>query len=196
MGDAGTSVGDLKALTLTNPSATSDIQIDANAVGRLTVRGNLSDSEITLRRKPQATRRPRLASLQVKGSFMASTLRAAGYINNITLGAIDHSLVFAGIQDSVSTLPASINDFASADAVISNFTLTGMPSNSAAPVLINSDIAAATIRRVVLPGRPSAIADIDQTLDFGFASLNRIAHYAGPPSAGHYISGADAVIGA
>ncbi len=151
--DTATASGTISSLLLKDKNATSsDVEIDAASVGTMTVQGNADELELTLRQTPEPKRQA-LGKLTVGGTLAESAVRSAGNIGTVRVGVMDHSLLFAGIVDGVTTLPVA-GDFATAGAggmaAIGSVTLTGVKGQAA--MLIDSDIAGPSIGRVTMGG--------------------------------------------
>ncbi len=100
--------------------------------GKIYVGGEYSDADLMVAGG--------LDYLRVGGSMLNVNLRAGGVIGSVKAESIINSMVFAGIDDSVSGLPASSEDF-------SDFGLIGRVRFGA---MVNSNIAAAKIGKLTL----------------------------------------------
>jgi len=191
----GAAIGNLSSLTLSDATATNSLQFAANALNSLKISGDLLNSTITLSQAvdPKLTA---LNTLTVGGTMTNSSLRSTGNINSITVGALDHTLLFAGVNDTVTSLPTDETDFVAGDRpTIAQLNIKGISGLYAAPVLTNSSIAAGAITTVKMPNRTSAIKDADLIGHFGFATMGTpVKSYTGPLSDGNYVSGADSQI--
>ncbi len=135
--------------------------LTAGAIGRLTVAGAMSSATVNLTDAGMT-----LQSLTVGGVVSASKIVSTGDIGRVTVGAFLDSTLFAGVNPSLTSLPASSSDFA-ADASIMTFRVTATKKPYS---FSNSNIAAASIGQVVLArvnpgnsGNPFGIAA--KTLD-------------------------------
>jgi hypothetical protein len=189
--DAFGVAGNIRTLTLSGRNATSSgLMLAANAVGTLTVQGNLSASAITLRKAVNA-KQAALGQMVVRGELIGSDIRAAGNVGSVTVGALDHAVLFAGMSPGVEGLPAVGADFVS-DASITAIKINGQSLPAGGTALNDSDVAAGVILRVTMPVKASAVGDTDQNQKFGFATLAEdVRNYRGPASAGNYIAGVD-----
>jgi uncharacterized repeat protein (TIGR03803 family) len=192
-----TVAGAVDKVTLGGAAATSALKLAAVSLSALTVKGALDHAAITL---SQAVDPDRLAlGALTAGQITASEIRTAGNIGAVKAAVLDHTLLFAGVLDSVTALPTDAADFVSptpaALPTIASLTLTGPAGSGTAPALIDAAIAAGTISKVSLPKRASAVADPDAAGFFGFATrTGPVASYAGPASTATFISGADAQV--
>ena len=100
--------------------------------GKIYVSGEYSDADLMVAGG--------LDYLRVGGSMLNVNLRAGGVIGSVKAESIINSMVFAGIDDSVSGLPASSEEF-------SDFGLIGRVRFGA---MVNSNIAAAKIGKLTL----------------------------------------------
>lgn len=133
------------------------------------------------------------------GKIVQSQIRTAGNIGTIRTTVLDHSLIFAGVLSTLTTLPAHPADFIDPLPAnlptVGSLILTGPAGSTTLPALIDSSIGAGTINLVSLPNRPTAISDVELTGKFGFATrTGPVKTYLGPLSSGNYLSGKDALI--
>jgi hypothetical protein len=167
-------------------------------LGTVAVTGNLTGTQMRLTQGVDPKMKA-LGSLTA-GQILNAEIRSAGNIGTITTNMLQHSLIFAGVNDSVTARPTAAGDFVSISSaslpVIQSLTVKGFSTAATSAVFINSSVAAGQIVNVELPIRASAIADTDGiTQAFGFATrLAKVPHYLGPPSSGDFNSGNDSLI--
>ena len=152
--EAGNATGWTAAFgTVKSISVAHDAQADISAsiIDSVSVRGNLSNSTLTLTTPLMATGFD-LTRLTVGGDILASTIRAAGSIGAVSASRMQDSRVYAGMNlPPGQALPAVIGDFASV-AQIQSLTLR----KSASASLANSDVAAYSIGAASLGTVPMA----------------------------------------
>jgi hypothetical protein len=136
--------------------------ISAGAIRTLSVRDNFSNAAITLT-NAGTLKSPDLRTLSVGGTFSGTTLRSAGDINSIHLGALSNSDIFAGVSPGVEGLPTSAADFTT-DAEIVSFAVTGIRGVTYA--VEDSNIAAATLGKVLV----EKVNGNNGNLPFGFST--------------------------
>lgn len=123
--------------------------LTANAIGSLSVGGDLKDVQLKLNQgvvsgKPAVVA---LQTLNVLGMIDTAQILASGHIGSITAGAIKDSRIVAGVKPTVTGLPTVLGDFESA-ASLGKFAIKGL--TSAANDVINTQIAARTIGSLIL----------------------------------------------
>ncbi|MCL2649074.1 MAG: fibronectin type III domain-containing protein [Phycisphaerales bacterium] len=196
----GTVLGNVKSLMLSDATATSEnLAIHANAIASVNVLGNLSGADIHLRQGVGRTQA--LGRLTIRGQLIGSEIWSQGNIGSVRIGVMDHSRILAGVMDGVVGLPTSTSDFVSGDVqgvgglpTIGSVVVTGTSAAKDAPVWINATVAAGSIGKVTLPNRETAVLDADLLAQFGFATVGGVKKYAGPVSGGNYVSGEDSVV--
>ncbi len=108
------SIGTLK---ITAGDLQADVLSSGNArVGTLSVSGSLENSTVQINGA--------LGKLAIGGTLAGSEIHTGGKIDNVTLGALDHSAVFAGSD----TLPTGLDDIGS--AAISRIVIQGAFTDS------------------------------------------------------------------
>ena len=117
---------------------------ESNSIKNLNVKGSIIDALITLNQAPLAGK-PALGELTVKYWITGSQILVAGNINKATVGGMEDSNLFAGVDGSVIGLPDPTADFVS-EATISRFTLKGIKVGKVyVDSFINSNIAASIL---------------------------------------------------
>lgn len=105
-----------------------------------------------------------LRQMNVLGGLNGSTIRAAGSVGNITVGAMHDSALLAGVSPSVAGLPTSASDFVSSQSIASVTV-----RNRTGAAFSDSVIAAASIGRIRM-GKVGTNATAPTT--FGVAAVN------------------------
>jgi hypothetical protein len=190
--------GNIATMNLSDAASNSTVDLTANAIGTLTVAGGLANSTLTLNQGVSLTRAA-LGSLSVGHDITASAIRAAGNIGTVRVRSLASTLLFAGVQPSLTILPASAADFVNLVAAslptIASLTLTGFPLVPATPVFANSDVAAGKITTVLFPSINGALVNQAGALsNFGFATRLGVTTYTGPVSSGLYISPRNSIV--
>jgi len=181
---AATLTGTLNSMTLADANAINCLYLNAGTINTIKINGDLFDSNIILLQG--------MNSMTVGKTMQNTAIRSAGNIGSITVGMLDSAIIFAGINNAVTTLPASPVDFV-AQATINSLTIKGINGFWAAPVLTNSYIAASNITTVKMPVRSNAVFGNGPSF-YGFATRNPgLTKYTGPESIGWYISPLDSV---
>ena len=163
-------------------------ELAARSMGSIKVGGDLTGA--TLRAAGS------VRSLAVRGSILNSQVRAAGDLASVTAGSLVASLIFAGVSDAVSGVPASAAEL-SGDALIGSLTVKG----AGLPFAVRgSDVAAARLGQVTF----GAIDTDNGGVPFGVAaqSIGRYTRRIGaavltttPGGAGQTLDdGGDAVV--
>jgi hypothetical protein len=129
--------------------------VRAPSVGRLTAQGGTNlvgsfEADVTLS-DPGARS---LGVMKVADALDGAVVRTAGGIGKVTVGAIRHSAVLAGVKPEVTGLPSAASDFAAAASILS-FTVTGTPAGGYN--FVESTVAAARLGKV-FPGLVDARA--------------------------------------
>lgn len=174
----------------------ANTSLTAVSIGTLTVTGAVTGSQLHLSQTVSPVVKA-LSSLTA-GQIINSQIRSAGNIGSITTNILNASLIFAGVNDSVTTRPAT-GDFVNADAsllpTILSLTIKGLKTDPTGAVFINSNVAAGGIIKATMPARATAIGDVDGVAQpFGFATrVAKMTTYKGPLSAGDYVSGLDSL---
>jgi hypothetical protein len=131
------------------------LQVDGNASGSISaayirtlkVARNVSSASITLSSAGSA-RSPDISTFSVGGTFSDSSLRSAGDIGLIRIGALNDSSIFAGASPSVTTgLITTASDFVAA-ADIASLSVTGVRGSTYD--FTNSIVDAAELGRVLV----------------------------------------------
>ncbi len=146
------------------------VQINGNASGIITadsirkfrVAKDLSAAGITLT-GAGTVKSPDVSSFSVGGTFSSSSLRSAGDIGTIAVGAIDSSSILAGVSDSITGLATAAAEFVTPAEIVS-FAVTGIKGNTFA--VTNSTIDAAELGKVLVQRVDTA----NGGLPFGFAT--------------------------
>ncbi len=141
--------------------------LTAPTVGALRVGGDLAAADVTL--TAAAGRGYDLSSLRVGGTASGATVRSAGNVNAVSVGAVTGSTFYAGLGSAVAALPTARTDFTTA-AKISAFTVTGVRGVAAGDTA--TDVAAATIGRV----RVYDVVTANGGTPFGFAAESLAAY--------------------
>jgi subtilisin family serine protease len=111
-----------------------------SSIGKLTVSGSITNAALTL----NAASGLDLGTLSVSHAVSNTQIRSAAGVGKVTVGAFLSSILFAGVSDTVTDLPAAIADFSS-DASILSFSLK---ANVSPFSFAGSDIAAAHVGKV------------------------------------------------
>jgi len=95
-----------------------------------------------------------MSALTINGLMDSASFRTPGSIKAASLGAASNSLIFAGVNPAVSTLPDSGTDFTNTGASIGSVTMKGTLTvgGGNAHSYVNTNIAADTIGKVTLRG--------------------------------------------
>ena len=150
--------------------AVRSLATTGNASGVLTaasidswrVGGDLSGATVTL--TGPAGKGYDLSSLTVAGTVTGSTVRSAGSVNAVTVGAMSASTLYLGVTPAVTGLPTAAADFTSTTDRLNAFTVTGARGTTAG--LTGSNVAAAAVGHVRVTGLHTANAGTP----FGFAA--------------------------
>ena len=136
--------GDLAGLTAKGDAGGD---LTARSLKAISVAGNYTDAEVnlTLPVDPINPKLYALGKLTAKGTMEDVNIRSAGNIGKITLGVIKDSNIFAGINNSVTALPVSPNDY-DAQAAIAGVKIKGVAGG--AFWFENSNIAASDVGAV------------------------------------------------
>ncbi len=146
--DADAGVNDsLTAPSLVSLTITGKVP---TAASPLALRGDFN-ADITLSNSAAI-----LSSVSIAGFFDNAALRTAGSIAAVTVGAMHHSAVFAGVNSSVASnaLPTLLADFVNPAASIGRFTIKGIVG-----VIDNSDFFIAADKIGVITLRDVATAN-------------------------------------
>jgi hypothetical protein len=173
-GSTGTVVADSTAIAWNADfaGAVRTLQINTDASGAITAQsirtlriGNdASSASITLT-GAGTLKTPDIAQFSVGGTFSDSTLRSAGDIDSIRLGAIDGSNIFAGVAATTIGLVTAASQFI-VPAEIVSFTITGV--RGAAFAVTNSTIDAAQLGSVVV----QRVDNSNGGVPFGFSTVS------------------------
>jgi uncharacterized repeat protein (TIGR01451 family) len=142
----GNFTGDVKKLAVLGDSRGS---FSARSLLNAKINGNLTNANwtLTLPADPANTKAYALKKLTVNGEMSNSSIRSSGHIGKTTFGAIDESLIFAGVAGALATLPDSVDDF-TAEATIAGIKIKGISGQPIA--FANSQIAAANLGKIDL----------------------------------------------
>ena len=159
----------LELSNLTNLSAAriGEAEITAPGLGTVSIKGDAKahiagdlGATVTLSGEGFAAGKATLGSLTVAGTLREASVRSAGSIGAVTLGAITDSLIFAGVANDVTGLPAELqNPLAS----IASLTVKG---TSSAASFTRSLVAAGVLTNVKL----KVVAPSNGGQVFGFAA--------------------------
>jgi len=119
--------------------------ITAKSIATFVVGGRFSNAKLTLTGTIN-TQPFNLGRLRVRDVIDHVELRSTGHINSITARGLNHSLIFAGVQSAVATLPSSANDFP-IQARLNSLRLKPIKDSTA---MVDTHIAAWTIGNVRL----------------------------------------------
>jgi hypothetical protein len=124
----------VSAASIGTLTATGDFGADvtAGSIGKLTVNGNLVDSEV----------------------------RAGSRIGTVRLGAATGSRIFAGVRGDVAALPAGAGDFVDPAAAIGNVTITGRAGTFSNSMVAAPSVGRVLLGQVQTPngGTPFGVA--------------------------------------
>lgn len=166
--DTASPIASLTAVNWNEPGMTRG-QIDAPWIGSVHVAGNFA-ANVNLTSSNHGTS---LEDFVVEGALAAVQIRAAVSIQRLIVGAINNSLVFAGVLSGLSALPQGADDFATS-AKIGSFTATGIAGQMFA--VTASNIAAFSIGKLSL----AAISPSNNGIAFGVAALSVGSYRRGP----------------
>ncbi len=166
--DSASPIASLTASNWDEPGTTRG-QIDVPWIGSFHVAGNFA-ANVNL---TSSTHGKSLQNFVVQGALEAVQIRAAVSIQRLIVGAINNSLVFAGVQSGLSTLPQGADDF-SASAKIGVLKATGIAGQMFA--VTASNIAASRIGTLSL----AAISGSNNGVSFGVAALSVGSYRRGP----------------
>jgi hypothetical protein len=144
----------IRSLTATEwLDAGSDDTIEAPSLGSLTIRGNRRlgflgnfEADLVLTNELAAQS---LATMTVAGWLKGSVTSARSAIGSVTVGGLQDSAIFAGVDNSLMQLPDPAADF---DLVTSIRSVTVRGIDPAAPSTLNSHLAAANLGTISLVG--------------------------------------------
>ena len=163
LGDVGGALTNVKSLslgavsdsTITSAGAIGTVtaaswhggSIDGVSLGTLTVKGDYTDSTLTLSRAFEAAtpKVQALGKLAVTGTMSNVRVRTPGNIGAVSAGTMADSLVFAGLRGTLTELPSADSDFISLDTSL-------LPSigSLTAKTFSNSVVSAWTINKTSL----------------------------------------------
>ena len=172
--------------------------IAGTSINRINIAGDVTGTHFTATLPVGST--AAINSITIVGTMATSDLRSVGNINSITIGALNNSLIFAGVKNTVTGRPTATTDFTtpipSELPKINSIVFTGIAAHATDPVLVNSSIAAGLIKTATLPLRATPVVSAGTGLTiFGFATrVGPVTHYTGPGTAGLYVSGDQALI--
>ena len=149
-----TSAMPIRSLTATEwLDAGSNDTFQAPSVGTLTIRGNRRlgflgnfEADLVLTNELAAQS---LATMTVAGWLKGSVTSARSAIGSVTVGGLQDSAIFAGVDNSLMQLPDPATDF-DLETSIRSVTVRGI--DPAAPSTINSHLAAANLGTISLVG--------------------------------------------
>lgn len=132
--------------------------VDTRSIKSISVKGDMTDSIVTLSQafNPLTPKVSALGSLTVGGHLDSTEVRSAGNIGSVTAGVIRDSVIFAGVKDTVTELPAGAADFSVADPAllpkIASVTAKGLAvrGQPAEVGFVNSVVGAWTISKASL----------------------------------------------
>jgi len=159
--------------------AVDGLTLRADRAGRIIVNGDMANATVTLD-TALIRRGNALGTLRVLGALDTSVIRTVGNVGRAVLGQMVDSILFAGVNPAVTTLPDN-GDFTAADvnglqAAIRRFTIKS-PVVSArkgfqaqGDLFTNSLVAAGRLGRAIVRNVTTDNADIE----FGFAADSTI----------------------
>jgi hypothetical protein len=137
-------IGSIQTLDV-NGSASG--AITAQSIHTLRVSKDISSASITLS-NVGTLKSPDISAFTVGGTFSDSTLRSAGDIDSIRVGALNASSIFAGASNTVTTgLVTAATDFVNPAEIVA-FTVTSVHGSTFA--FANSTVDAAELGKVVV----------------------------------------------
>ncbi len=122
-----------------------------------------------------------LGNVTIAGSLINSQVLVGGNVGVVSVGAMDHSVLFAGVNPAVDPtgLPTSKGQFTVLDtktgalSTLAGFTVTGKGYGSAEATFVNSRVAAGTLTSVSLK-----LVDMDLTPLNGFVAGVKVGTYS------------------
>jgi hypothetical protein len=150
----------------------------AGSIASLAVGRDLSAATLTL--TTAAGKGYDLTALRVAGTVSDSTVRSAGSVGAVVVGAVRDSTIFAGVAAGVTGLPTAASDLTAA-VRLNVFTVTGVRGASAD--VAASDVAAGTVGQVRVTGVDTA----NGGTPFGFAATSLAAYNDVEPGKKAYV---------
>jgi hypothetical protein len=165
---SGSAIKSLRANQWVDTDSTPEA-LTAPSVGTMTLKGDLMADLLV----------GSLSRLSVKGALSGSDIRSTSDIGTVRATAARNSLIFAGVKNSVSALPASLSDLETA-AAIKSVSISGKTPGSFSDTLI----AARDLGKVSL----GSVATENGGAAFGVSGDN-IASVRGTTTGGQKLSG-------
>ncbi len=175
----------------------STISLSANYVHSFSVQGSLENSNITLINGMSKT--ATLNKMSIAGDLVGSEIRSNGNIGTVQVKSMQSSMLFAGVNTNVTTLPDSANEFENSvprnSPTITALLIGEKGKGVAGSVFVGSFVAAGSIKTVMFLSPFSMPTGAGgERARYGFATQSGVRRYVGPASTDLYVSGLNSTI--